>query len=195
LGSRYRLVSLALALAALSVAAACSESTNYRIKHFFFDGVPEPGTTPSEGYEPPPGRSVGEFSPQEPARRRVAPRKTYSHKPYKENRCAGCHSFQTGELIRSPQQGLCRSCHGLPQEYVYEHGPAAVDACLLCHHHHASVYPKMALDEAPGLCYRCHQLGDLRSGEHHQQLETADCLECHDPHGGDSRFFLRRDEP
>jgi predicted CXXCH cytochrome family protein len=185
---------LALALAALSVAAACSESTGYRIKRFFFDGVPKPGETPSIGYEPPPGRSVEQAAPQKPPARKVA-KKIYSHTPYRKNRCAGCHSFQTGELIRRPEQGLCRSCHGLPRDYVYEHGPAAVNACLLCHHHHASVHPKAVLDEIPALCYRCHKIEDLTRGEHHKQLETSNCLECHDPHGGDDRFFLRRNEP
>jgi len=175
--------------------AACSEPTRYRVLTFFFDGVPKPGQTPPKGYVAPNPPELEDLRPstEEPTGKG---RTMYAHAPYRENRCGSCHNATTGELSRPPTQGLCTACHReLTAALRYVHGPVAVNECLLCHHAHGSAYPRLLLAEATALCLRCHERGDLTSGDHHAEVESASgdkCVECHNPHGGGDAFFLKR---
>lgn len=172
--------------------AACSDTSKYRVLSFFFDGVPKPGAS-APGGEPPPEHtpandSVVSVQPLEPIRRKV-----YSHPPYLANRCGACHSAEDGQPFKTAQEGLCRGCHeGVPGDVRYVHGPVNDNACLFCHHYHASAYPKVLLDEPTKLCFRCHDGADLTTGPHHETMERQSCVECHNPHGGNDRFFLVR---
>lgn len=184
-----------LLLGLTTVAASCSETARYRVLTFLFDGVPRPGEKP-----PPPGygplddglktRFLAEASekPSEPLQ-------MFPHEPYGQGKCGSCHNQQTGQLFSTPAEGLCRSCHvNVPGRVRYVHGPVAVDACTFCHHQHASPRPYLLLDEPTALCLRCHQRDDLIAGPHHQSLDERACTECHAPHGGSDRFFLKSDE-
>ena len=194
--SRRRVsVILILWSAGVVVVAACSEPTRHEVLSFFFDGVPDPREAAVAGYVPlwPLGRVDGT---EEGADRFGPPQKTYSHTPFRENACARCHDLGRGLLWRTPQQGLCASCHpDLPGEVAFVHGPVAVMDCLHCHSPHAAVHPKLLLKGIPALCHGCHERGELTVGEHHDRLDGRSCIECHDPHGGSNRFFVKRSEP
>ena len=189
---RQVLVIAIVSAVGLVVTTACSHRpTRYRVLRFFLDGVPEPGAKPTIGYA-----SSSEASRFEVERQRRTPNvEIFAHTPYRENRCGSCHNPETGELVRSLERGLCLNCHAsLIREVKYAHGPAAVHACSFCHHHHTARYEFLLLRPPNDTCFRCHDKDDLTTGAHHEGIEHQTCINCHDPHGGDDRFFLKRVE-
>lgn len=175
--------------AAMLLGAACDENRHYRTLTFFFDGVPKPGEKPPVGYAP--DGSAG-FPDAEQSDRAVPRIVRYAHPPYREGKCAACHDNTSGQLVATPQEGLCAPCHrDVPGAVRYVHGPVAVKDCLTCHHFHGSTYPSILLDEPRGLCLRCHAEADLGTGPHHEAASQSDCTDCHHPHGGADQFFLR----
>jgi predicted CXXCH cytochrome family protein len=123
--------------------------------------------------------------------------------------CLRCHDredltkgrYHAAEAKRSC--GACHDPHGgdnpsflLAQDWgEYLHGPVAVGDCDFCHHYRA---PHAVEDEPTGpshLCHRCHREADLTTGQHHATLPEQACVDCHDPHGGADRFFLRPSQP
>lgn len=190
LARRARRVGLLLLILAL-VVPACSDATKRRLLDFFFDGVPDPGAIKQVGYAPlvGSGRRVFQAPENQPAPEVAA----YTHSPYRTGDCGGCHDPTSGGVVRTTQEGLCRSCHpGIPGGARYVHGPVAVQDCLFCHHPHGSMQPKVLLAEATELCLRCHDRADLGDEPHHRALEQSSCIDCHDAHSGDNRFFLKR---
>ncbi len=187
-------------LAASALGVACAETTRYRVLSFFIDGVPPPGTTP--GLRESASGQAQSLDPTQtaggPERRPSRWQIVHFHPPYRKNRCSECHNRDTGQLVQPPEEGLCRTCHtDIPGDARYVHGPVAVDACVFCHHHHQSIHPKLLLRDVMSICYRCHQAEDLTRGEHHNTVGRPDggpCIDCHSPHGGDDRFFLKRSE-
>lgn len=61
---------------------------------------------------------------------------------------------------------------------------------MACHAYHQSRYEKILIADAQTLCYGCHETGALSTDEHHATIEIERCIDCHDPHGGDERYFL-----
>jgi predicted CXXCH cytochrome family protein len=193
LSIRRVLVIVSVSSAALLVGPACSPSTRYRVLSFFFDGVPEPGTKPTVGYASPYAGFQDEGA--EPGAPPRPPGQLYSHPPYRENRCRSCHDVDSGGVWRTDREGLCESCHqDLYRNDRYVHGPAAINACLDCHHYHGSTYPHMLLDEPTAICQRCHEIERLVTCEFRTSGETQTCTDCHAAHGGNDRFFLKRGE-
>lgn len=175
----------------LALTCACSHRpTRYRMLRFFFDGVPTPGAEASVGYAPDSRASRFVTGDKE------APTITlFGHTPYRMGRCGGCHNPQTGDLVRSLDQGLCMNCHGsLVRDMKYAHGPAAVQDCSVCHHHHAAPHKGLLLRAPNDTCFHCHNVDDLTTGPHHAGIDQQTCIACHDPHGGDDPFFLKRAE-
>lgn len=176
---------------ALAVLAACAGKNRHEVLSFFFDGVPPPG-----GF-PPASSTLGGPTPDVagasgPA---AAPQQFFPHTPYRESKCEGCHDATSGQLVRPIQEGLCLTCHArLVEEKQLVHGPVAVGDCALCHHYHGSPNQYMLLADPIKTCLNCHDLADLSTGEHHVQADRA-CTDCHDPHGGDNRFFVKRAGP
>ncbi len=100
-----------------------------------------------------------------------------------------------GKLVMSIQEGLCVSCHDeLAGGALFLHGPVAANDCTVCHHHHGSMHPRMLLAELSKICDRCHDRPDLNETPHADLPPDQSCVECHNPHGGADRFFLKRSE-
>ena len=192
---RRMLVMAGLSLTVLGTSVTCSPEARRRALLLFCDGCPSPDAQARpRGYrvEATGIQSDGATTPIEPLR---PARPLIAHAPYRDEHCGGCHSPLTGEVLRTPQQGLCRSCHpGVPGQARYVHGPVAVNDCLFCHHPHSAVYPKLLLTEPTELCFRCHNRGDLTRGAHHETVGEQACVECHNPHGGEHSLFLKRSD-
>lgn len=172
--------------------AACSPTTRYRVLSFFLDGVPPP-QAPGAVTAPTPLTPEQTAAAPTPA---LPPARFIPHTPYRENRCDGCHDAESGQLIRTVQEGLCLNCHGeLVSEPAFVHGPVAVNDCTVCHHYHAAPFPKLLLAEPTPTCLTCHDRADLSAGGHHATIEQQSCTECHDPHGGENRFFVKGSIP
>jgi predicted CXXCH cytochrome family protein len=177
------------AAVAPSLVTACSVQTRYRVLSFFFDGVPEP-VQPGAG----PNSAAPTAEKPEPY---VRPRRViYYHPPYRENRCRACHSPEGGLLYKTAKEGLCQTCHpDVPGEVPYLHGPLAVGECLSCHDPHQSEHPGLLFDDVRNVCLSCHDAAQVEDGAHHKSIGTRSCIECHYPHGGNDRFFLKRSGP
>lgn len=178
-------------LAGWVLSLACSQTTRYHVLSFFFDGVPEVGRGG------PAGAQAGDrASPAVEPGPTVLPKRFYAHTPYRENRCQGCHDPTSGQLIRSVAEGLCLSCHAkLIADARFVHGPVAVDDCTVCHHFHGASFPNQLLLDPVATCLNCHDRADLSTGDHHAMPDPRSCEECHNPHAGDNRFFLKRTGP
>ena len=189
-----RFVVVVMGLAGAMTASACSEIAKYRVLSFFFDGVPKPAALVPRTKAPRATTTAPKPAPRE-RKPRAAIRRAYRHVPYAEDRCGACHNPDGGQLFRTPEEGLCQSCHpDVPGEVKYVHGPVAVNACLDCHHYHKSFHTSLLLENPKAICFGCHDQDDIEEGEQHAAIEDQRCVECHDPHGGGNGFFLKRIE-
>jgi len=170
--------------------------TNHKILSTIFDGVPS---------LPPAGEMCNEYYQKrvaaEAAGREMAAtdpggsqNRGSSHKPYKEKKCNDCHSKNkniNAGLI-APKRELCGVCH---QDFIKGdniHGPVAVGDCLACHLPHNSQYPSLLKEDPDKICATCHQESRLAAAMHERFIvKTISCGECHDPHAGDARYFLK----
>jgi len=174
--------------------SACSETTKYRVLSFFLDGVPTPGSLrePSvTGDEAASGAiSSGKVPSAVPP-----PQRHFTHQPYAEGRCGGCHDSASGQLLRPIQDGLCLTCHADVAKGRHVHGPVAVNGCDLCHLHHTAPYPNLLQRDPTATCLNCHEREDLAEVAQHELMDRQSCTDCHDPHHGDARYFLKRGGP
>ena len=117
-----------------------------------------------------------------------------SHKPYGEKKCNDCHSNdknQNDGLI-VPKQELCIVCHVDFVTGINVHGPVAVGDCLACHLPHSSNHRALLIEDPDQICSTCHQEGRLAAAMHDRFIvKTISCGECHDPHAGNARYFLK----
>ena len=124
----------------------------------------------------------------------AAQSKGSSHKPYKEKKCRDCHSQNknVNAGLIAPKRELCGVCH---QDFIKGHnvhGPVAVADCLACHLPHNSQYPSLLKEDPNKICAICHQESRLATAMHDRFLvKTISCGECHDPHSGNARYFLK----
>ena len=174
----------------MTVVAACSPEAGHRVLVFLYDGVPPldagvDGLETETADQPTATEGDGPPTPVVPTRR------FYYHPAYKQNLCGSCHDVDGGRLLKTARLGLCQTCHpNKPEKKKFVHGPVAVNGCLACHRYHKAEYPKVLIADAQTLCFYCHEMGELRTDEHHATMEKELCIDCHDAHGGDDRFFL-----
>jgi len=177
--------------------ASCSDpTTRHKVLSTIFDGVPSlppAGEMCNEYYHErvaaeTEGREMADVNADTDQDRRS------SHKPYKEKKCKDCHSKNkniNAGLI-APKRELCGVCH---QDFVQGdniHGPVAVGDCLACHLPHNSPYPSLLKEDPDKVCDLCHQESRLAAAMHERfVVKTISCGECHDPHAGDARYFLK----
>ncbi len=82
-------------------------------------------------------------------------------------------------------------CHARLTETRWVHGPTRNGACVLCHptdrplEEHAFL-PALPADQA---CFACHA-PDETATHVHAPYGGARCLDCHDPHGGDTKSLI-----
>lgn len=175
------------------VAMSCSPARRHDVLTFFFDGVPPMGSgnAPSVSGDGTDATATAESAPG--AVRGKARVVFYNHEPYFENRCGECHDRTGTGLLMSPRAGLCLSCHheNFEEDAKFVHGPVVVNGCTQCHLYHRSRYKGLLVDEPQKICIACHPTDTLTTGQHHATMDEKRCIDCHDPHGGDDRYFLK----
>jgi predicted CXXCH cytochrome family protein len=121
------------------------------------------------------------------------------HPPYAERACNQCHDGKRGSALLAQGDALCWLCHK-PEEFRFArlHGPVAVGGCSDCHFSHESPYPNHTTKAVPALCLDCHSTvewlaqGPARADLYvHSPVAAGKCPQCHDPHGGTRRYFLK----
>ncbi len=211
------LVCLALSL---TVLGACSPAARYRVKTFFFTGVPAPGqenaansaAAPQVVLESPVERQLRKRS-----QRAVVASTFYYHGPFASHHCDLCHAttaskpFRTGVAqtagkdetinigprLAYPIDELCVSCHAEKSPVaarargLWMHGPVGKGWCTQCHNPHKSTQRFMLQKEGHALCKRCHVESDLLLTPVHAQNPEENCVDCHNPHMGETSTLLR----
>lgn len=170
------------------ILAGCGTAAGQRALTVFFNRVPA---------FPEPEQYCQEYEAKKPvavkgALARVANRS--SHLPYEEKRCSDCHKQDKdlGGGLVVERERLCFKCHPDILEHHFVHGPAAEGECLACHLPHSSSYASLLMSELDKVCARCHTEARVASAMHERLGEKGMmCVDCHDPHSGTSKYFLR----
>jgi predicted CXXCH cytochrome family protein len=170
----------AAALLLTAVGLGCAVENHYKLLSFFFDGVPDPALIEA-------GRSEVE-------RVRAAGGTVYTHDPYKNEQCDGCHRNAQGRMVMKVTAVVCMNCHkDVPDQHRFMHGPVAIGgegACLWCHSPHESTVKSLLRAEANTVCRQCHDASLARRRIPAHADESQSCVECHSGHGGSNRYFL-----
>jgi len=96
-----------------------------------------------------------------------------------------------GDDISLQKPGTCYKCHqDMQQKYNYLHGPVGGGYCKSCHGSHTLNTKNILVRQGRSLCLHCHDEGRIMETETHEELKDADCIMCHDPHGGETMNFL-----
>ncbi|PLX98849.1 MAG: cytochrome C [Desulfuromonas sp.] len=180
----------------LSLVSCGDPVTNHKILSTLFDGVPSlppPGQICEDYYEARRAAELGEVSAVELADAQAGKGKKSQHRPYVEKKCNDCHDINNkatqGFIV--PKQELCGVCH---EDFAgqHVHGPVAVGDCLACHLPHSSTHTSLLIESPGDICQTCHAERRLAANMHERFVVSAiTCNQCHDPHAGDARYFLK----
>jgi predicted CXXCH cytochrome family protein len=173
--------------------SGCGDSVQrHKVLSLVFDGVPAVPPPTEEVCADIAAKKMPDFLGDTESQLSATKRST--HKPYVEKNCKDCHSsnkaVDAGLIV--PKKELCFVCH---EDFVHGqnvHGPVAVGDCLSCHLPHHSEHPSLLIDNPDEICAHCHQESRLAEAMHDRFSDkTISCGECHDPHAGDTRYFLK----
>jgi predicted CXXCH cytochrome family protein len=163
----------------------CNPVTRHKVLTTIFEGVPS---------LPPAEQLCAEYADKkvqdlrdELAGKKVDPKgsalKSASvHRPYDEKKCDDCHDKSKEDGLVRPKKQLCAMCHPKYIQGLWVHGPTAVGDCLACHLPHNSSYVKLLKHDVATICSACHREDRLAEQMHDRG---------HDPHSGNSSFFLK----
>ena len=169
----------------------CDPLTVHKVTTTVFDGVPS---------MPPADQYCKEYLQQASAAERETEEKRNQpnqsgagtiHPPYRDKHCSDCHDKNTDSGFVVARRDLCLHCHKGFMKWKNFHGPAAVGDCLACHLPHDSKFPKLLKYSRGEICNVCHMERRLAFGLHSTvRSRKIACADCHNPHGGNGRFFL-----
>jgi len=171
---------------------ACDPLTVHKVTSTIFDGVPSmpPADQYCRDYHV--QATLEELAAEQKKRLAKQGTSDSSHPPYAEKHCNNCHDKSTESGFVVAAEDLCAHCHkGFPAgEFL--HGPAAVGACLKCHLPHSSQNPSLLVKPKGEICITCHVEARAAAAMHAKVVSNGmACTDCHDPHGGNNRYFLR----
>lgn len=187
----YRMV---IILCGVFVLFGCDPLSRHKVVSTLFDGVPSmppPEKFCSDYYEK---RVIADAQKAKGIKEAQAndTRIKSTHAPYGEKKCDGCHDKTKPDGLIRPKDKLCLGCHKDFIKGPHVHGPVALAACLNCHVPHDSQFPSLLKLGFNETCAACHQEQRVASGLHKKSMaKQFTCIDCHDPHFGNDKFFLR----
>jgi len=125
------------------------------------------------------------------------------HSPVEDGECTECHSPHESPnklMLKKPLDQLCFTCHD-QEDFEAEnmHSPVEDGDCAECHNPHASPHKVMLRGKVAEVCFGCHDQDDLHTEADDEKLvkivqgkSPQACTKCHNPHGGDAEFFLKK---
>lgn len=111
-----------------------------------------------------------------------------------------CHHTDSDNIptknAPSPVVNKCTTCHSEVTKNKFGHYPANAGLCTTCHEvsdkHLAGEKDSVITKATANDCYRCHTRKDNEANVHSAiKTDENSCVTCHNPHGGNQRFFLR----
>jgi predicted CXXCH cytochrome family protein len=169
---------------------ACDPIARHKVLTTVFDGVPS--LPPAEQFcdEYAEKKIAALNSPQVVAK--VEEKKMVQHQPYADKNCDSCHDKNSASGLIAERAKLCFVCHTDFIKGSQVHGPVAVGECLACHVPHDGPYQSLLKVSAETLCVTCHKEDRLTAGMHKNAGDhTMRCIDCHNPHFGNQRYFLK----
>jgi len=113
------------------------------------------------------------------------------HSLIESSSCIECHDPHGEENKYYLKNGACFECHdNYNDSYAYLHGPVGSGFCNSCHDMHSSQADYKLVLSGQELCFKCHKKGQVLENENHEGTEDFDCIECHNPHGGEDKYIL-----
>ncbi|MEA2109747.1 MAG: cytochrome c3 family protein [Pseudomonadota bacterium] len=182
----------------LLLLSACDPVTRHKVLTTIFDGVPSP--IPPEKiledyYQQRRQQELAQAAGVDAGTGQTGRLHVSKHRPYAEKRCKDCHDFTTRVGLVRPPRELCFLCHQDFRSHLrdpYVHGPVAVGDCSACHLPHSSENTFLLEMDRNEICGKCHQEARLAVSMHEQVLTHGmACVDCHDPHFGQARYFLK----
>lgn len=97
------------------------------------------------------------------------------------------------ETIDPAASCVSGDCHSFIEEYDHLHwsGFSGTGECRGCHTGEGDLH-EFEIEESPELCASCHEdlAGRMAKERTVHEAAEVDCLDCHDPHGGDVKAML-----
>ncbi len=131
----------------------------------------------------------------------------YLHTDKKEQKCKSCHNMKSnvptnGEAFEDITQTTCYECHKGMINTRNTHAPTANWLCLDCHNGKFGEYNMdsegkskyLAPDPISRTCATCHKdVPEWQVNKYsHGPVNDGRCERCHNPHGSNNEFFLRK---
>lgn len=96
------------------------------------------------------------------------------------------------EEIKLGPSCVTAECHGDVKEHEFLHGPVNMTQCEPCHISIDNRHEFRPAAEGTALCQTCHEIEAPQEFVHGPF--QSDCIACHQPHGGETRYFVRGGE-
>jgi predicted CXXCH cytochrome family protein len=122
--------------------------------------------------------------------------------------CLECHSASKQDLSKAHDnqplgQVQCSGCHephssNSPKRIPdVSHGPYDARMCSACHSAPSADKIQLITADSDALCYECHaefkaRMDSAKSRHTLFSESKASCVECHDPHATNQRYFLKK---
>lgn len=172
--------------------SACDPVTRHKALTTFFDGVPSLPPTEELCREHVEKMKAEKDAAGETEQEKTASRDRSTHLPYSEKRCDDCHDKDKEDGLIRPKKELCFVCHTDFAIGAFVHGPVAVGDCLACHLPHSANFQSLLKTDKSQICSTCHREKRLATSLHDMVMEKKmNCPDCHDPHSGNARYFLK----
>lgn len=165
----------------------CSKKIRHQALSFFFDGVPPLEQKDDLKKMREPEAKQQEF---ESEKAKVVVAEGSVHAPVADGECTLCHDPEDSYRLTANSESLCFDCHEDKKETPVVHTPVEEGLCTQCHNPHQSNHPSLLVKKGQDLCFQCHDKKHIQANENHEEIEDIPCYVCHDPHGGDNKFFL-----
>lgn len=168
----------------------CSPKGSYKVLSIFFDGVND--STEMETRSTSQSRFRSDSLNMSSQTADHVTGFTY-HRPYFNQECSQCHDKSARSRLIKPIPDLCYTCHtDFKTTYKVVHGPVSGGYCLSCHDHHMSDNAMLLKTKGQKMCTPCHSQEDLLQNTQHTSMGQQECTVCHNPHGGETRSFLKQ---
>ncbi|MDD2790956.1 MAG: cytochrome c3 family protein [Sulfurimonas sp.] len=131
----------------------------------------------------------------------------YFHTKENEDKCKSCHDMtsnipKNNKPFEDVTETTCYSCHQGMLKTKNTHAPVSNWLCTECHNGKPGEYNMddggaskyLAPDPIAETCGNCHDDVDTwqASKYGHGAVNDGRCERCHNPHGSDNEFFLRK---